>query len=304
MHALSRKAAREMKEEPSANANAIITAHRHRKLTGVKFILPSFIGVSIFLFMPYLDVYRRAFLRGANGKFVGLDHFRTVIGNEAFRLAMKNTGAFIGVCIPLLLALSLLTAILIADKTGIGKWIKTGFLLPMAISVSSVVLVWRLLLDNNGFVNGFLSMFGLPTVNWMESDYAFWVLVLSYIWKNLGYNIILWLASLSMIPASQYEAARMDGANAWHCFWGITVPNIKTSIFIIAVLAIINSFKVFREAYLVAGEYPHENIYLIQHLFNNWFRDLELEKIAAGAVINSLILIVLILVLQKWWNKE
>ena len=79
---------------------------------------------------------------------------------------------------------------------------------------------------------------------------------------------------------------------------------MKNGTFVVVVLAILNSFKVFREAYLVAGEYPHDSIYLIQHLFNNWFRELDVNKLAAGAVINSIVLIALILLLQKFWEKR
>jgi multiple sugar transport system permease protein len=275
-----------------------------QKRTGVKFIIPSLIGVSIFILVPYIDIYRRAFFHGTKGAFAGFHNFAAVLSNDAFRLAMKNTGAFIGVCIPLLIVLSLCIAILIYNSTGIGRWIKTAFLLPMAISISAIVLVWKLLFDNSGILNGFLDMIGLNTVNWMESAYAFWILVFSYIWKNLGYDIVLWIAGLSMIPNRLYEAARIDGANSWNCLLKITLPNLKSNLFIICVLAVLNSFKIFREAYLVAGEYPNEKIYMIQHLFNNWFRDLALDKIAAGAVINSIILIFLIICLYKYWDKE
>ena len=115
---------------------------------------------------------------------------------------------------------------------------------------------------------------------------------------------MLWLAGLSMIPDQIYEAAQMDGASDRVIFFRITLPNLLPMLFIIAVLALLNSFKVFGEVYLVAGNYPNESIYMIQHLFNNWFRDLALDKMTAGAVLLSILLILLIFLLQKAWEDR
>lgn len=237
------------------------------------FLLPSFAGVCIFYFIPYIDVFRRAFFSAAGGEFQGLDNFKTVLTNPAFQLAVKNTGLFMLVCIPLLLFLSLVIAVWIYRHSKIGNFLKTGFLLPMAIPVAAVVLLWRILFDNQGLLNGVLDRWGTGTCEWMDTRWAFVILVVSYIWKNLGYHIVLWLAGLSMIPDQIYEAAQMDGASDQVIFFRITLPNLLPMLFIIAVLALLNSFKVFREVYLVAGNYPNESIYMIQHLFNNWFQE-------------------------------
>ena len=268
------------------------------------FLLPSFVGVCIFYFIPYIDVFRRAFFSAAGGEFQGLDNFKTVLTNPAFQLAVKNTGLFMLVCIPLLLSLSLVIAVGIYRHSKIGNFLKTGFLLPMAIPVAAVVLLWRILFDDQGLLNGVLDRWGTGTCEWMDTRWAFVILVVSYIWKNLGYHIVLWLAGLSMIPDQIYEAAQMDGASDQVIFFRITLPNLLPMLFIIAVLALLNSFKVFREVYLVAGNYPNESIYMIQHLFNNWFRDLALDKMTAGAVLLSILLILLIFLLQKAWEDR
>ena len=268
------------------------------------FLLPSFAGVCIFYFIPYIDVFRRAFFSAAGGEFQGLDNFKTVLTNPAFQLAVKNTGLFMLVCIPLLLFLSLVIAVWIYRHSKIGNFLKTSFLLPMAIPVAAVVLLWRILFDDQGLLNGVLDRWGTVTCEWMDTRWAFVILVVSYIWKNLGYHIVLWLAGLSMIPDQIYEAAQMDGASDRVIFFRITLPNLLPMLFIIAVLALLNSFKVFREVYLVAGNYPNESIYMIQHLFNNWFRDLALDKMTAGAVLLSILLILLIFLLQKAWEDR
>ncbi len=275
-----------------------------RTSSGWYFLLPSLLGTAAFFLLPYADVFRRAFCNTTGTQFVGLENFRSVCGNEAFHIAAKNTVAFIGVCIPLLLTLSLLIALFLYENPRLGRWMKPGFLLPMAVPVASVVLLWRLLFDAKGFLNSFLVFLGQNPVDWMNCSSAFWVLAGSYLWKNLGYNIILWLASLSAIPREMAEAARMDGAGEIQVFRYVTLPNLLPSLFVISVLALLNSFKVFREAYLVAGDYPHDSMYLMQHLFNNWFRDLSLDKMAAGAVLDSVVLMVLILLLQRAWDRR
>ena len=174
----------------------------------------------------------------------------------------------------------------------------------MAIPVASVVLIWRLLFHQNGYFSGLLHMFGMQSQDWMDTGFAFWILVFSYVWKNLGYNVVLWMAGLTAIPDTLYEAARADGANNIQCFRYITMPNLMSTLYTITVLAFLNSFKVFREAYLVAGDYPHESMYLLQHVFNNWFRELSLDKMAAGAVITFLAVMILILLLQRAWGRE
>ena len=185
-----------------------------------------------------------------------------------------------------------------------ANYLKTAYLVPMAIPVASVVLIWRLLFHQNGYFSGLLHMFGMQSQDWMDTGFAFWILVFSYVWKNLGYNVVLWMAGLTAIPDTLYEAARADGANNIQCFRYITMPNLMSTLYTITVLAFLNSFKVFREAYLVAGDYPHESMYLLQHLFNNWFRELSLDKMSAAAVVIALLILVLILGLQRSWDSE
>ena len=114
----------------------------------------------------------------------------------------------------------------------------------------------------------------------------------------------MWLAGLSAIPESIYEAARVDGAGERECLFYITLPNLLPSFFTITVLSLLNSFKVFREAYLIGGSYPEEHMYLLQHVFQNWFRDLSLDKLSAAAVLVFFIIFVLILLLKNRLQKE
>lgn len=271
---------------------------------GLLFVLPSLTGVSLFWLIPSMDVVRRSFFGAVSGEFTGLKNYVTVFENRAFRLAAMNTLRFFLVCIPLLVGLSLLIAVVLTRQKKMLQLLKSAFLLPMAIPVASVVLLWKLLFHKKGILNGILACLSLPALDWMNTDASFYVLVASYLWRNLGYDMILWMAGLAAIPGSLYEAARVDGAGEWKCFWSITLPNLLPSFFTITVLSLLNAFKVFREAYLVAGDYPQEKMYLLQHLFNNWYRELSLDKMSAAAVVTGTVILGLILLLWKTWGKE
>lgn len=278
---------------------------KRRGLTGFAFLLPGFFGIAVFYLVPFLDVVRRSFVQASGGRFCGLDNYKLVLSNAAFQLAAKNTIRFILVCLPILLLLSLLAALLVNGLTvRLKTMFKSAFLLPMAIPAASVVLLWKLVFDLHGFANGIMNRLGLMPIDWMNTDAAFAVLVFSYIWKNLGYTLILWLAGLASVPQAVYEAAQIDGAGKVMQFFKITLPLIKPMNFTIVVLSLLNSFKVFREAYLVCGNYPQESIYLLQHLFNNWFLDLSVDKMAAGSVLLALVIGGFVGILEHSWEKE
>lgn len=277
---------------------------RKRELKGLFFLLPSFAGVGIFWLVPFLDVVRRSFFSAVSGTFTGLKNYQSVFENQAFRLAAGNTLRFFAVCIPALVLLSLLIAVLLTKRKKGMQLLKSMFLLPMAIPVASVVLLWKVLFHDNGLLNHLFSVLSLNGVDWMNTDASFGVLVVSYLWRNLGYDVVLWVAGLGAIPSAMYDAARVDGAGEWKCFFFITLPNLLPAMFTIVVLSLLNGFMVFREAYLVAGDYPQDSMYLLQHLFNNWYRDLALDKMAAAAVVTGAVILLLILALQKAWEGE
>ncbi|WP_394965871.1 carbohydrate ABC transporter permease [Candidatus Allofournierella excrementigallinarum] len=258
---------------------------RQERRAAALLLAPSLAGVAAFYLLPFLEVVRRSFTDALGRRFVGLSNYQTVLANSAFRTAASNTARFLCVCIPALLALSLAMALLVRAAGKRGKVFSVSFLLPLAVPVASVVLLWKVLFAQNGLANTLLTSLGAQPVDFMGTGAAFWVLIATYLWKNSGYDMVLWAAGLERIPQSQYEAAAVDGANAWQAFWAVTWPGLGPTFGLTALLSLINSFKVFREAYLVAGAYPHESMYLLQHLFNNWFLSLELGRITAAAVI-------------------
>lgn len=282
-----------------------------QSMAAAGFLLPSLAGVTVFYLLPLADVVRRSFTTAVTGEFTGFDNYRTVFQNEAFLLAAKNTAKFALCCLPILIVSGLLVALLITGSAS-RKGFQTCYLLPMAVPAATVALVWQIIFDRSGLLNGALSgiasaLSGKKTVvssDYMETDAAFWVLVASYVWKNLGYTVTLWAAGLLGIPYQLKEAARVDGAGRGQIFFKIVLPQLKPTLYTITVLSFLNSFKAFREAYLAAGSYPHESIYLLQHLFNNWYVDLALDKMAAAAVVTGAVLLLAILVWQRLWEEN
>lgn len=267
------------------------------------FLSPSLFFVSIMVLIPLLDALRRSFFHAVNNTFVGVQNYLAVFGNNAFQLAARNTVKFVIVCIPLLLCISLVVSLLLTAFKETQGIFKTSFLVPMAIPVASIVLLWRVIFHKNGILNVFRGFWDMPSVDWIDSNAAFGVLVFAYLWKNFGYNMVLWLSGLSAINPALYEAAQIDGAGSIQRFIKITFPNLMPTLFTITVLSILNSFKVFREAYLIAGSYPDDSIYMLQHLFNNWYSNLDVDKMCAGAVMMAFFVFVLLMLLEKIMNR-
>ena len=284
-------------------------AKKKRRFFGL-FVFPGLTGILLFVLLPFADVVKRSFTTAVTGQWNGLKNYGTIFHNQAFVLAVKNTLRFTGICIPLLVFTGFSIALLLNGLKS-KKRIKSIFLFPLAMPTATVVLVWKLVFYRQGFLNLFLSRLGETTGLWGEihkdylgSNAAFWVLVGSYLWKNTGYTVILWLAGIGGIPAELSEAARVDGAGKWQRLRYIILPSLRGSLYTIVVLSFLNSFKIYREAYLTAGAYPDESIYLLQHLFNNWFVNLELDKMAAAAVCTGGILMAVNLLLQRLWDKQ
>lgn len=286
-------------------------AKRHRDTRAFfLFLAPSLAGVLVFVLVPFLDVVGRSFKTVVTDRFVGFQNYKTIFDNMAFQLAVKNTFRFTIVCIPLLVVIGLLIALPVSKMKSAGT-IKSLYLFPLAMPTATIVIVWKIVFYRQGFLNLLLTRIGEWTGLWgeMHNDYlgsgaAFWVLVFSYIWKNAGYTIVLWLAGLLGIPSELSEAARVDGASERQCFLRVVLPNLKGSLYTIVILSFLNSFKIYREAYLVAGAYPEQDMYLLQHLFNNWFVNLDFDKIAAATVCVGGFLFIVIMLLQVLWDRQ
>lgn len=270
------------------------SAARNRK-TAVLFLAPSLAGFAVFYIIPFLiGGYYSLVSSPVNGKFIGLFNYSGLLNNAVFLAAAKNTLIFTGVSVPLNMAISLGFAMLLARKIYIKKALRTFFITPLVIPVASVVLVWQILFDNAGTVNNLLNDMGLQPVDWLGSSWARLVVIIVYLWKNAGYNMVLFLAGLQNIPSEYYESASIDGAGFFRKFLGITCVYLTPTAFLVMIMSIINSFKVFRETWMLAGDYPHDSIYMLQHYMNNMFASLDYQKLTSAAYMMAALVVVLV----------
>ena len=256
------------------------------KQGGLLFALPGLVGFAIFFIGPFLISLGYAFLdRPVGGSFVGFSNFLALFTNKAYRLGLFNTLKFIGVSVPLNMGLSLGVAMLINRLTRHRELFSLLFLIPLVIPSGSMAFFWKMMFAYDGALNGWLISHDWLRVNWLDSGWAFLVMVLIFVWKNLGYNMILFLAGLGNIPGDYYEAAAVDGANPWQSFRYITLPHLIPTGILTLIMSIINSFKVFKEIYLITGSYPHDSIYTLQHFMNNMFSSLNYPRLTTATTV-------------------
>ncbi len=244
------------------------------------------LGVCLFHIYPLLLSVGEAFTEGVTQKtFVGLDNFRALLANQAFRLAAGNTLRFFAVSLPLVILLPLLLALSVSKMKRGAAFFSRSLILPIAIPTVSLGVLCDILFAFDGVANGVLGVFGIDPVDFLGSEAAFGYLVGLYVFRYAGYNFLLFLAGLSGIRREYYESARVDGAGAVTLFRKITVPLLAPTTVLVLIMSLINSFKVFREAYLIGGNYPHSSIYLLQHFMNNQFAKLDYHTLSCVSVI-------------------
>lgn len=271
-----------------------------RQWRGILFVLPSLIGVMIFYVIPFVMSFIYCFTNGiSERKFVGFKHFKTLFNNPSYQLALYNTIFIIGIALPILCMLALAFALVIEKRIERYKWLQGVLLIPMALPAASLILVWKDIFTENGILNGILGMH----VVWLESEYAPWIIIFMIIWKNLGYSILLLLSAVMMIPKEYEEAASLDGAGFLKVAIKIKIPCIMPMIFFTVVISLMNCFKIFREVYLLQGDYPKQNLYLLQHFMNNNFVKLNYEILSAAAFILYIIIFAIIFIVARWQEK-
>ena len=273
-------------------------------LASLCFSGPSFLGMLMFFVAPFCVVIYYSFIAGAlDHSFVGLKNYINVWNNGAFQIAVKNTAVFSGLSVPLAVVLALVLALMLECRIPFKSQFRTFFLSPMMVPVASIILV-----HSNGVVNEFLSVFGVKAIDWLKSDYCMVVIVLLFLWKNLGYNMILFMAALNNIPKELLEVAEVEGASKVYQFFHIKLRYLSPTVLFVTILSIINSFKVFREIYLLSGDYPYEGLYMLQHFMNNMYnKNLDYQRLSAAAIMLAIVIIALIALLfaiENYFGKD
>jgi multiple sugar transport system permease protein len=223
---------------------------RRNTLVGWSFILPNFLGFALITLVPVLAAFALAFMDWdafSTPEWIGLDNFRRLIGDQNFRVAFTNTVFYAAGHIPLTAAAALGLALALNRKlSGVG-FFRTAAFFPYVTSLVAVAAVWNMLFSPaDGPVNQFLGFLGVDDPpGWTTStDWAMPAVILTSVWRDMGYYMVLYLAGLQAIPAEYYEAARVDGANAWQRFRYVTLPGLRPTTFLVLVILTIQSFKI------------------------------------------------------------
>lgn len=272
------------------------------------YLFPSLAGVLLFFVLPFLVViYYSMVDNPINKQFVFFENFVNVFNNAAFQQAASNTMKFSLVAVPLAVVLSLLLAMMLESEIPFKSQFRTFFLSPMMVPVASIILIWQVLFHFNGIVNDFIAIFGADKVDWIKSSHAQVVIVILFLWKNLGYNMILFMAALSSIPKDILEVAILESATPFQIFFHIKLRYLSSTILFVTIMSLINSFKVFREIYLLKGDYPYDTMYMLQHFMNNTFSRLDYQKMSAAAIMMAIVMVIIIGILfltENYFGKD
>lgn len=258
------------------------------------YIIPSLIGFSILYIIPFLWGIKYSFSKsGFDSTFVGIANYIDVFGSAAFRLALKNTGIFMGIAIPLIMIISFSLALAIFELKP-PRFVYLFIVLPIAIPSAAAVGFFRKLIGTGAF-------------SLMNSDYAMLGVILIFIWKNTGYNLLINMAGLMQLDISVIEASKIDGASYLQRLRHVIIPLCTPTTVFAGIVTIINSFKVFKDVYVLQGSYPNPSIYMLQHYMNNKFTDLQYEKLTSGAYIFALVIFAfafLLFYLDRGYSKK
>jgi multiple sugar transport system permease protein len=227
-------------------------------LIGVFFVVPVIAG----LVLSFTDFDLYAIGNPANAQFVGLGNYQAVLANPLFWKALGNTLYFVLVGGPLSVLVSLVAALLVQSKRT--KWpgfFRTVYFTPVVTTLVAVAIVWRYLdHPKYGLVNALLTRIGLPAVDWLgDPHWSMPAIVILAVWKNFGYNMLIFIAGLANIPEEQYEAAQLDGASWWGRFRHVTLPWLGPTFVFVAVITMLGNFQIFSEPYVMTQGGPLES---------------------------------------------
>ena len=258
------------------------------------FLLPGLAGLMLFYVVPFIGGIWYSLTDGTyRNAFVGLQNYINIWKNGMFLLGLKNTMILSLICAPTVWVLSFVIAALLNRLRPDGAFFRNSILLPYLMPSSAMLLIWLLLFDYGGVINRLLAGLGIERVIWLEGAELRVPIILLFILKNLGFAVIIFLAALQTIPEPLYEYARLEGAGFMRQTFGITLPMIVPSAFLIIILEWINAFKIFKEVYFIGGAYPDEAVYTLQNFMNNLYSKLNYQTVTTAAYSFALIVFVL-----------
>ena len=272
-----------------------LNMEQKRNLTGWAFLLPAALLIFVFCFYPMVQALILSFQKGTGSavQSAGFANYARILKDATFQQCLFNTIFYFVIQVPIMLILALILAQLLNSPDIKGKGIyRTMIFLPCATSLVSYSMIFKSLFANDGLVNRVLSTVGIPTVDWFQNAWAArWVIVIALVWRWTGYNMVFYLAGLQNIDYSIYEAARIDGASPLQQFVHLTIPLLKPTILLTAIMSTSGTLQLFDESVnLTAGGPGKVTMTLTHYIYNISF--VETPKFNYAAALSVFILVV------------
>lgn len=280
------------------------------RLTAYAFLLPNVIGFLVFTLIPILVAFGLCFVKWdfANPmEFVGVRNFLKLFRDDGFQISLWNTLYYTVVSVPSTIIIALFLAVILNQKLKGIKLFRTIYFFPYISSMVAVAVVWNMLYHPSmGPINNFLRMIGIQNPpGWTTSVvWAMPAVIIMSVWKQVGYYMVIYLAGLQNIPEQLYEAATIDGASWWQKFRYVTVPMLSPATFLITMLLIIGSFKVFDQIVIMtAGGPGRATNVLVYYIYDQAFLYFKFGYASAAAMVMFLIVLVFTLIQFKYEDK-
>lgn len=279
-------------------------------ITAWLFLAPGLLLLGIFLLWPIAYLFYLSFTAGsftsAGVQWIGLKNYWRLLLNPDFWQVIGNTAYFtIATVIPSLV-IPLGLAVLLNRTAALQGLLRSAYFLPSITSLVAAGLGFRWLFQTEGPVNALLSSINIEPIPWLGSiTWAMPVLILLSIWKQLGFNMVVFLAGLQAIPPSRYEAAELDGAGAWQQFWHITLPGLRSTLVFATITTVIFTLRSFEQVYIITGGGPlNSTNVLVYYIYEEAFAQFDFGYAAAAATVLLAVALLLVYVQLRTWGEE
>ncbi|WP_374423779.1 carbohydrate ABC transporter permease [Chromobacterium sp.] len=229
-------------------------------------------------------------------RWVGLDNFRDLFGDELFLASLKNSAVYLLV-VPVIQVVAMLLAVLVNNQLPAIKWFRAAYYLPVVTSVSVIGIIWNFMYTEDGVLNAALHWLRVinEPVGWLNDDrIALFAVMFITVWRGLGWYMVLYLAGLQAVPADIYEAAQLDGANAWQRFWRITVPLLAPTILLCSVMSVLAAVKAFEEVQIMTKGGPMQSTYTaLFYAYEFGIKSLNFGRALAASLVMSVFCVAL-----------
>jgi multiple sugar transport system permease protein len=282
-------------------------------LTAYLFMAPTILVLGVFVVLPilyavFLSVQKVQLLGGIEYEFVGWRNFARLAADDRLWIALRNTAEYVAIVVPAQTLLALGLAMTLNSGIRGKAWWRVIYFLPTITSSAVLTLIFMWIYNADGLLNHFLRAIALPTYNWLgDPAVALKGIMLMNIWSTAPLFMVIYLAALQDIPEALYEAARIDGANAWEQFVFITLPLLKPVTFFVVAMGVIGTFQLFDQSYIFSagsGGPNNATLTVVLLIYQYVFRDLQMGYAAAIAFLLAFIIVSITLVQQRLFRNH